>query len=367
MQKVIQSEKVDIFKTRLAKYKGLIDSDLEDFSHLAISSTGERFGENSAETMSVFCDVLSRGGKRIRGAMTLLAYEMYGGKDQQVALQAARVMELIQTYLLIVDDIYDRSDTRRGSDSAHKILATIHAKKSWKDDPHHFGESMAFNSALIGLHVAMAIAADIPVPAELRIKALRTINLNLQITGEGQSNDIYNEVTETNDESKIQNVLEWKTSYYTFVNPLQFGAILAGADERECENLLEYGIHAGKLFQITDDIVSTFGSEFESGKSPMDDIREGKRTLLTLYALNNSPTVDAHFLQRMLGYRDITQSEFEQCREILKKSGALEYARSQALESARLARKCVESYWDSTFNSFDFMLGVLDYMIERKS
>ncbi len=361
-----QSYKIGLFKEQLELYKDAIDQKIVAYAEQSVAVTGEHFGTYSAEAMTVFCDVLARGGKRIRGALTMLAYKMYGGTDTEVALQAALVMEIIQTYLLIVDDIYDRSDMRRGKASAHKMFEEMHKKRRWKDGAGHFGQSLAFNSALVSSHIAMVLAADLPVNDERRVAALRTLNMNLQITGEGQANDVFNEVTETDDKQRIDNVLEWKTAYYTFVNPLQFGAILAGADEVQLSHLRDFGLLAGRVFQITDDIVSTFGEEFESGKSPMDDIREGKRTLLTLYAMQHAEKQDAYHLQRMLGNHKLTQTEFDQCRKILTECGALGYAKEEALRSAQAAKKILSDYWVNNA-AHDFLHGLLDYMLERRS
>lgn len=356
-----------VFKNQLQDYKQLIDEDIASYCKEVVAGTGEEFGDLSGDTMGVFCDVLSRGGKRIRGALTMFAYEMHGGKDMDVALRAARIMEIVQTYLLVVDDVFDRSKTRRGKPSAHVMHQAIHSTKSWKDDSLHFGESMAFNSSLVGLHVAMQMTAKLPIKPSVVLKALEVLNTNLQITCEGQANDIFNEVIETSDRARIENVLIWKTAYYTFVNPLQFGAILASADAKALTNLKEYSLQAGRTFQITDDILGTFGSEFDSGKSPMDDLREGKRTLLTYYALNHADKDDAYYLNSMLGNQDLTQAQFKKCKEIIYNSGAYEFALSEAKHSAHEASTLVSKHWKSDSPTGQFLTGLVEFLITRKS
>lgn len=367
-KKVVHKENIDTFKLKLQDYKVLIDADIETFSRHVVADTGEQFGELSAESMRVFCDVLSRGGKRIRGALTMLAYEMYGGKDQGVSVQAARIMEIFQTYLLITDDVYDRSRTRRGLPSAHIMHKERHELESWKDDSHHFGETIAINSGLVGCHMAMVMATELNVPNGYIVKALATLNRNLQVTAEGQANDVFNEVTESIDAQKIENVLVWKTAYYTFVNPLQFGAILAGASDKDLEELREYSIYAGRSFQITDDVLGMFGSEFESGKSPMDDTREGKRTLLTNYAFGKVDKEDAYFLSSMLGNQDLTQADFAHVKEIIFSSGAYEYALEEAKKSSIAASECANENWSKNHKlQRDFLVGLAEYLLIRKS
>jgi geranylgeranyl diphosphate synthase, type I len=368
MNKTVVLDDVRTFKTLLAGYKSRIDEDIQSFSHNLMSQTGEQFGPYSAESMGVFVDVLSRGGKRIRGALTMLAYEMFGGTNPDVSVQAARIMELIQTYLLIVDDVYDKSKTRRGKPSAHMMLSALHEERSWAHDSGHFGESIAINCGIIGCHLALGLVTELDVSPELIVRATKSLNTNLQITGEGQANDVFNEVTESSSKSQIDNVLIWKTAYYTFVNPLQFGAILAGASEKDVELLCQYSLAAGRVFQITDDILGTFGDEFDSGKSPMDDIREGKRTLLTLHALKNSPKEDAYFLERMLGNAQLTAAEFKKCKDILFAAGSLEYARSEAELSARDAVELAQRNWRQVYpDQTQFLMGLVEYLLTRKS
>lgn len=368
MQKVMQKKNIETFKQQLQGYKALIDADIEIFSRQVVADTGEQFGELSAESMRVFCDVLSRGGKRIRGALTMLAYEMYGGKDPNVSIQAARIMEVIQTYLLITDDVYDRSRTRRGLPSAHIMHKETHELKRWKDDSHHFGETIAINSGLVGCHMAMVMTAELDVAPDFIVKALAILNRNLQVTAEGQANDVFNEVTESIDDQKIENVLVWKTAYYTFVNPLQLGAILAGATDIDLEELREYSIHAGRSFQITDDLLGMFGSKFESGKSPMDDTREGKRTLLTNNAFSKADKDDAYFLSSMLGNQDLTQADFAHVKEIVFSSGAYEYALNEAKKSSLAASKCANDNWSTSHKKQrDFLVGLVEYLLVRKS
>lgn len=368
MKQALRQNSIGVFKKNLDRYKKLIDADLEEYSKELTSATHEQFGDYSGQAMEVFCDVLSRGGKRIRGALTMLAYEMYGGTDQGVAIRAARIMEIVQTYLLVVDDVYDRSQTRRGKPSAHVMFEQKHKKNHWKDDSHHFGETIAFNCGLIGNHIAMTEVAKLPVNSEIAVRALLLLNTNLQITGEGQANDVFNEVVETVSKEQVDNVLIWKTAYYTFVNPLQFGAVLAGVENGELDRIREFSLAAGRVFQITDDILGTFGNEFESGKSPMDDLREGKRTLLTIHALQHAAREDGYYLKLMMGNRDLTMSDFNRCKEIISSAGSLEYAKSEAHISADHAMSLAHIAWgEKNPHQAAFLIGLIEYLLTRKS
>jgi geranylgeranyl diphosphate synthase, type I len=361
-------DSLSLFEQKIASYKKRIDADIAAYSKNLHSRTAEQFGLHSAIATTAYTDILSRGGKRIRGGLTMLAYEMFGGTDSTVAIQAARAIEMVQAYLLIVDDIADRSPTRRGGPAAHMLLKNWHEQERLKDDAQHFGESIAVNAAMLGNHAAVALITNLDVADFIKVKALNTLNQNLIVTAHGQFNDIFNEVIESDDTESIENVLVWKTAYYTFVSPLQFGAELAGVTNGKLDTLAEYGLHAGRAFQIGDDIVGTFSDEQQSGKSPHDDIREGKRTLLVAYALKKAEVADAHFLRQCLGNQNLTSAEFDRCKIIIRESGALDYAKKEAQKSAQAAIAVLDTKtdgWDA--DGVEFLRELVQSFVTRKS
>src|SRR5690606_11974788 len=104
----------------------------------------------------------------------------------------------------------------------------------------------------------------------------------------------------------------------------------------------------------------------ESGKSTVDDIREGKRTLLTVYGLKNATHSDQNFLIQMLGNQHITPVEFERCKDILVQSGALEYARKEAKQHSKLAIKALDAHRDRwSDEGVAFLEGLAHYLLTR--
>lgn len=362
------TKETEVFISKLTACKTLIDKDIAQYSKELKKSTLQHYGAHARVATDAYLEILARGGKRIRGALAMVGYEMMGGTDQAMIIKAARALEMIHAYLLIMDDIQDRSLTRRGGPTAHTDLALYHQVKHLSGNAEHFGVSIALNAMGIGNHAAQVIVTNLDVSAERRIKALRTLNESIIITAHGQTNDIMNEVNGPVTMRDVNNVLEWKTAHYTFVNPLTFGMVLAGADDQAIKAITDYALNAGRAFQITDDILGTFGTEFESGKSPLDDIKEGKRTVLTLYALEHADRADKNFMIQMLGNQNITQTEFQRCKDILIETGALDFATNEA-------KKCVQRAIDSIQNqdidwnnrSVEFLVGLAQYLVNRKS
>lgn len=356
------------FAGQLNCYKELIDQRINEYIPLVETQIAEQFGKYPLEAYKPFSSYMTRGGKRIRGALTILGYEMFGGKDLKMITDAAMAIEMLQSYLLIMDDIQDRSETRRGGQSAHVILREYHKKNYLRGDSKHFGESIAMDSFLVGCHGALEIISRLPVKPSILVRAIQNVHKCYVTTAHGQTLDIFNEVVDRVSENDVQNVLLWKTAYYTFVNPLQFGAILAGAKESQLDMLLDYAVPAGKAFQITDDILGVFGDEFESGKSPLDDIRDGKRTILITKALEATDHSESYFLRQCLGKNNLSMDDFLECKEIILRSGAKQYAENLAIkyiDKATLAMDSLGPFCSSA--NIEFLKGLVRYLIIRKS
>lgn len=355
-----------VFQSKLQAYKQAIDEDIAVYAKKVSASTLKEYGKYSRVASDAYFEILQRGGKRIRGALVMLGYEMSGGQDIELVVKAARAVEMMQAYILIIDDIQDRSAVRRGGPAAHKILEHYHEQKHLAGDAEHFGVAVALNAALSGAHGAGAILANLECDETIRTKILSIMNRTMLVTAHGQTNDIVNELIADVDERAVDNVLEWKTAHYTFLNPLQIGMTLAGADVATTDAITEYAMHAGRAFQITDDILGTFSKEQESGKSPMDDIREGKRTLLTVHALEHADTADKNFLIQTLGNQHITPAEFKRCKQIIQDSGALIYAQKQAKNHAGQAIDSLSEgseLWSD--DGTQFLSGLAHYLLTR--
>ncbi len=354
---------------KLVEYKQAIDADIEDYARYVRGTTLKLYGQSILEAETeIFLDILSRGGKRIRGALVIAGYEMCGGTDRKMIVQAARAIEMLHAYILMVDDIQDRSLLRRGKPSAHKMVEAYHKHRKLKGDAAHTGISLAINAAVAGAHAAQTVLANLDADSGLRIKALSITNRTMAITAHGQTLDILNELVDMPNPEDIERVLEWKTALYTVINPLHVGMVLAGAECETTTAVTPYGQHAGRAFQITDDILGIYGDEKELGKTPGDDIREGKGTLLVEYALKHAQAPDKSFLQKCLGNPKLTIRDFEECRRVIKDSGALAHAQKVAaeeLDEAIKALDAVKGMWSQ--EGSDFLKGIAHALQNRVS
>jgi hypothetical protein len=109
-------------------------------------------------------------------------------------------------------------------------------------------------------------------------------------------------------------VIRYKTAKYTIERPLQIGAALAGGDGRLLDDLSAFAIPLGEAFQLRDDLLGIFGDPGETGKSRLDDLREGKHTVLVALPLAAADKEQEADLRAILGDQALTEAEAERAR-----------------------------------------------------
>lgn len=343
------------FREQLEQYKQAVDADIAAYAGHVRKVTKQQYGDSSALVTEAFLDLLERGGKRTRGALVMVGYAMCGGQDRQMIVRAATAIEMIHAHLLIIDDIQDRSAKRRGKPAAHEMLAAHYRRQGLGSAAAHTGMGLALDAAFGGNAAAQMLLAALDVDPELKVKVLGIINLTVTITAHGQTQDIVNEVAKEVTLQDVLHTMEWKTANYTVLNPLCVGMVLAGAGCEDTDAIRGYAIPAGMAFQVTDDIMSTYGLPEQTGKSNMDDIREGKQTLLTIHTLKHAAAADKAFVRRCLGNKELTEADFRRCQQIMTASGALDYANAVAQDYINLALTNLDnapSNWGGTEVTF---------------
>lgn len=273
-----------------------------------------------------------KGGKKLRGALVMLGYEMYGGKDVKAGLLASLVAEILHGALLIHDDIMDQDELRRGKETLHKSYGKL--------DPHH-GVSMAITIGDLGFFLALELLNSLDLPSDRLSKATEVLSSYLVETGFGQALDLTYALNKRFNEEDVLRVHQYKTAEYTFYGPLSVGAILAGAYDENLRFFRDFAIPVGIAFQLRDDELGMFASELELGKSVSSDIREGKVTLLISKALKASSVSDRKFLRSVWGNPKIIGEEIERVKRIIRECGSLEYSQKLSRKLVRDGKKFI--------------------------
>ncbi|HBP00955.1 MAG TPA: hypothetical protein DD454_01980 [Candidatus Moranbacteria bacterium] len=352
------------FKSSLANFKEKIDKEIEVFLDgkiLEISKDDEWV----AEGMKYVKDLVLAGGKRIRPALMYWGYKAADGEDEEKIMKACVGIELVHIFLLIHDDIIDRSERRHGLETVNLWGERKGRKMFERGDIRRFGYSMA---TIFG-DMAYAWANQAILEAELdpknTLKALSYLQDIVSLTVVGQSQDLVIEYKLEAKEDEISQMYRNKTAKYTFEGPLHLGALLAGADEKVLASFSGYGIPIGIAFQIQDDILGVFGSEEKLGKSTASDIMEGKKTILTARVFSDGSILQQERLQYLLGRKDINSEEINEFQEIVMDSGALKYAKKKAEEYAEQGRGEIEKAPIGE-EARKFLLGAANYIINRE-
>jgi len=98
-------------------------------------------------------------------------------------------------------------------------------------------------------------------------------------------------------------MVELKTSWYSFITPLQAGAIAAGEGQDRLGPLEALGRHLGAAFQITDDLLNLRADPEAYGKEIGGDLWEGKRTLMLLHVLRCAVPADQERAMHIMAKR----------------------------------------------------------------
>src|SRR3989304_5445162 len=70
----------------------------------------------------------------------------------------------------------------------------------------------------------------------------------------------------------------------------------------------------------------------KTGKPAHSDLRQGKMTLLIIYTLKHGSSAQVARLKQIWGKRNLTESEAEEARKIVKDTGSLDYSRDVSKE-----------------------------------
>jgi len=272
-----------------------------------------------------------RDAKRVRAILAVMGYRAVGGKDLEKARKASISLEMIQTMLLIHDDIIDRSHTRRGLPSFHRKYEILHRDMEYLGDPGRFGMNMAIIAGDLAESFGEKALLVSGFPQDRIQDALLCQTEMIRDTGYGQMFDLYSvELPEWTEEMVIR-VHTYKTARYTLDSPLRIGALLHGATEEQLSALSGFAVPVGVAFQLIDDILGFFGDPKRGGPSDLSDIEEGKRTLLIIKALERSDPDQKEKLMGLLGNDGLTVEDVGWIRNLIRETGSEDYSRKLAL------------------------------------
>ncbi len=293
--------------------------------------------------------IISAGGKRLRPYLVLKSCELVGG-DPDSAVPYAAALEVLHNFTLIHDDIMDNDSLRRGK-------PTVHAR---------WGVPLAITSGdflfakVFQIMVEPAVKGTLP-PEKAVSCIERVADASIEIC-EGQVMDTSFPSTKDVSEEDYISMIGEKTAAL-FRACAEVGAIVGGGSSDEIANLGTYARNAGIAFQIVDDVLGLTSDEETLGKPIGSDLREGKKTLILIHALENASATEGEAIERVLGFHEASPSEMAVAIRALKSMGSIEYAKDIAMEYANEAERALTSFPDSAAKRD--LLELVEYFTER--
>ena len=283
--------------------------------------------------------IIGAGGKRLRPMLLLLTARALGrvGED---AHQLAAVVEFIHTATLLLDDVVDESDLRRGRRTANAVWGNA-------------------ASVLVGDFLysrSFQLMVELERPEVMQILADTTNQI-----AEGEVLQLLHVRNPDTDETAYLRVIERKTAIL-FAAATRLAALLNGADSATQDRLHDYGLNLGYAFQIADDVLDYASDAATLGKNLGDDLAEGKMTLPLIHAMKHADHATRERLRAIVEAGDV--DALPEVIAAIEAHDSLGYSRERALSFASRAEAALQGLPDNEATAA--LLGLARYAVNRE-
>lgn len=262
--------------------------------------------------------VLEGGGKRVRPTFLLLIAEAYGASPDRV-LPAALAVEVFHNFTLVHDDIMDEAEERRGR-------PTVHVK--WD-----VGTAILAGDLMMGLSYDLLGQAD-GVDAQALYDVYHPM---VEQLCRGQALDAAFEDENAVSVDAYLDMIDGKTGALLSA-AFELGGVAGGAAPPDCDRLQTAGRLVGRAFQIQDDLLDLTADNDNWGKAVGGDLVVGKKTFLTLRALERAEGEEYDWFARIVTDGGLPAEAVPEARDRMARLGVFEDAEravAQYLSEAR--------------------------------
>jgi octaprenyl-diphosphate synthase len=289
---------------------------------------------------TVAAHILSSGGKRVRPLLLLLCARLcgYAGKDD---LLLASLVEYIHTATLLHDDVVDDADLRRGRQTARRV---------W------------------GNQVSILVGDYLYSKAICHIVGFRNQSINEVLSdacrkmAEGEVLQLYYNGNPPVTEPEYLRIVKYKTAGLIAAS-CSIGAIVGEATEERQSALFRFGEHLGIAFQLADDTLDYAANGDRLGKTPGQDLRQGKATLPLLHLLQHCAEQDRQMIKDRMETRTLTDADLLRILTLMQEFGSIAYAMERAHEFVVAAKRDLSLFEDSSARRA--LSVVAEYMVSR--
>ncbi len=256
---------------------------------------------------------ISSGGKRVRAALTVLSCQATGGKTRDALIPAA-IVELTHNYSLILDDVIDRGDVRRG-------LPTVRAQ---------YSDAMAILAAMFYREVLDRLIEASKNPVQVRkvtVSAIKALidgeRLDILMEQSGRTGAYIEKHRFT--EVRIDDYLHMigKKTAALIKAACELGCIASNCPPKMRGSMKSYGWKIGLAFQVIDDYLDIFGEE--TGKVQGKDIIEHKLgNAVIMYALEAMGEDEQRAFLSLLRKEALSQEDLGEGMRLIQQTDARE-------------------------------------------
>ena len=271
-------------------------------------------------------ELLDRGGKRWRAIICLLFLDGFG-EDPHEYVEYACIPEVLHNGTIIVDDVEDGAEMRRGGPALH----------------HLYGVDVALNAGNAMYFLPLKVVGHNPGglddATQLELYNMLMVELNRTHLGQGMDICWHNQPGIDISEDHYLEMCACKTGCLGRM-VARIAAIIANQPDDVEEHVAKYAEEMSIAFQIGDDILDikhTLDEAGAFGKAFGNDIREGKKTLMVIHAMDHCSDAEADRLAAILTADENDREDIYEAIDILQSTDSIEYARTRALAFANRA------------------------------
>lgn len=289
-------------------------------------------------------------GKRLRPILCLTTCKLLGG-DVKKALPFAAVIETLHNYTLVHDDIEDGDSLRRNLLTVWKKFGLAHGV--------NIGDGMIFKS-----YGYLLDSLDF-LPSEKVLEVVSMLNDTMMKIVEGQGMEFdfreRDDITVNEYEEMV-----YKKSGALFSLSLFGGAFFAGVSKNIQDKLIEFGKNLGLAFQISDDILNLTGNQKEYGKEIGGDIKEGKRTLVTIHCLGKCNDDERKRFLSILkkGRENVGNNDVDFAMNLINKYNSIQFAKEFLEKAVRKSKRLLDDIDNEDLK--DILNKLLEFIQNRK-
>ena len=288
------------------------------------------------------------GGKRLRATLPRLVGEALGNAHEGHD-DVGAALEVIHNFTLVHDDIMDDDDIRRGGPAVHIA----------------YDQATAINAGDAMLAVGFEIlAGSSAIAVDVLGDVVLAISRMVRQVSEGQQLDIAFENEEAVGSDEYLQMIEGKTAMM-FQTAAHLGALLSGASSKVIQSARSWGREVGMCFQLIDDLLDVVSDDETLGKPHGSDIRQGKKTLMVLHALEQQGALADTLAGILAKGESASEQQVATAISALDELGSMTFARNIAEQHHKAAHEALSEF--PLESDLSILRQLTDYQLTRLS